>query len=247
MAIFKSRYTVIIVFVVSLFCLNNIRVIQSASLIDHEISIQAGAEYVPGQLLVRFAPKEAGKQLTVSEKNQLLTTLGGSTLKHEFDIVPGLTLVKLPQGQKVMEALKIYCKTSGILYAEPDYKIEYVSMIPNDTYISNLWGMNNTGSAIYNPIFEYKLDGLSYADIDAAEAWRINSESSVVVAVIDSGIDYNHPDLADNIWRNPIEEPNDANNDGYPGIAGVDDDGDGLIDEDSEGFYQPMTINNTLK
>ena len=121
--------------------------------------------------------------------------------------------------------MQIYNSREDILYAEPDYEITLDSIDPNDTYFNDLWGMHNTGQT----------GGTSGADIDAPEAWEIIYDANdIVVAVIDSGVDYNHPDLVDNMWINYLEEPNDANDDGYPGIGGVDDDGDGLIDEDSQ-------------
>ncbi len=85
------------------------------------------------------------------------------------------------------------------------------SEIPNDLD-SALWGLNNTGQT----------DGTVDADIDMPEAWDlVNQADDVVVAVIDTGIDYTHPDLADNIWVNAGE------------IAGngIDDDNNGFIDD----------------
>ncbi|NQU21213.1 MAG: S8 family serine peptidase, partial [Candidatus Nealsonbacteria bacterium] len=87
-----------------------------------------------------------------------------------------------------------------------------LQVVPDDTYAWALWGMDNTGQT----------GGTADADIDAAEAWEISTgSSSIVVGVIDSGVDYNHPDLAANIWTNPGE------------IAGnsIDDDGNGFIDD----------------
>jgi subtilisin family serine protease len=99
----------------------------------------------------------------------------------------------------------------GFQYVEPDL-ICAATAIPNDTYFNLLDGMNNTGQ-----------DGGTFdADIDAPEAWSLTTGSkSVIVGVIDSGVDYNHPDIAPNIWTNPYEV---ASN-------GVDDDGNGYIDD----------------
>ncbi|MEM7791667.1 MAG: S8 family serine peptidase, partial [Verrucomicrobiota bacterium] len=103
-------------------------------------------------------------------------------------------------------------KNEGIIIAEPDVIVHSTATIPNDSSFTSLWGLNNTGQS----------GGLPNADIDAPEAWDITTGSSdVVVAVIDSGIDYNHVDLADNMWRNPGEIPNN----------GVDDDGNGFVDD----------------
>lgn len=114
---------------------------------------------------------------------------------------------------------------SSVLYAEQNYLVT-ADNIPNDTYYNLLWGMNNSGQS----------GGTSDADIDAPEAWDIaTGNKTPVIAVIDSGIAYDHPDLKDNMWVNQNETVGDANNDTYPGIGGVDDDYDGLIDEDSEG------------
>ena len=119
-------------------------------------TVAGGGVCRQGELIVRFAPRPDGKQPGNAEKNQILTSLGGAALKHSFRIVPGLSLVKLPAGQKVQDALKTYNNTSGILYAGPNYKLELMSREPNDPYYQNgnLWGMKK---------------------IDANDAWDIST------------------------------------------------------------------------
>jgi subtilisin family serine protease len=99
----------------------------------------------------------------------------------------------------------------AVSYFEPNF-VSSVSVLPNDTQLGSLWGLNNTGQS----------GGVVDADIDAPEAWEVSTgSSSIVVAVIDTGVSYTHPDLADNMWRNPGET---AGN-------GIDDDGNGFIDD----------------
>ncbi|MGJ8672177.1 S8 family serine peptidase [Rubritalea sp.] len=96
--------------------------------------------------------------------------------------------------------------------AEKDFIYTTQVTTPNDSSYSSLWGLNNTGQT----------GGTSDADIDAPEAWDITTgNKDVIVAVIDTGVDMDHPDLADNIWTNPNE------------IAGngIDDDNNGFIDD----------------
>ncbi|MCC2670698.1 MAG: peptidase, partial [Armatimonadetes bacterium] len=76
--------------------------------------------------------------------------------------------------------------------AEPDYPL-HATALPGDPRFAQLWGLHNTGQT----------GGLNDADIDALDAWELTTGStSVTVAVLDSGVDYNHPDLRDNILRN---------------------------------------------
>ena len=87
--------------------------------------------------------------------------------------------------------------------------------MPNDALFGQLWGMHNTGQNF----------GMDDADIDAPEAWELSTGSSdILVAVIDTGIDYTHPDLSDNIWINPGEA-------GVLSANGVDDDDNGFVDD----------------
>ena len=102
--------------------------------------------------------------------------------------------------------------TAGVRSIEPDRVVTATATLPNDPSFNRLWGLNNTAQT----------GGLANADIDAPAAWDVTTGSrSVVVAVVDTGIDYNHPDLAANVWRNPRETAGD----------GVDNDGNGFVDD----------------
>jgi subtilisin family serine protease len=180
---------------------------------QHDFTTIAGnASYQPGRLIVRFAQSSSGQLYTLERKNQILSSLGGASIEKEFRIVPGLSVVQLPAGVTVEEALPVFNNTDGILYAEPDYEVTVCSTIPDDLRFNELWGMHNTGQS----------GGTVDADIDAPEAWDISTGSSdIIVAVIDTGADYTHPDLAANMWVNEGEIPGN----------GLDDDGNGYIDD----------------
>jgi len=147
--------------------------------------------YTPGVVLVRFA-----NEPNITTKNTILNSAlgrGGSLVKQEYTLVKGLTQVSLPAGMSVEDATASLRQSSSVIYAGPDY-ISHVFVVPNDTRFSELWGMHNTGQA----------GGTAGADIDATGAWDINTgSSSIVVAVTDTGVDYTHPDLAANMWRDP--------------------------------------------
>ena len=180
-----------------------VEVINAAPPVGFDFAKIGNTPYVAGELLVRFAPKASGIQRTKSERNEILLPLGSTAIEHNFKIVPGLSLVKLPDGQTVEQALKIYNKTNGILHAQPNYIVKALATFPNDGRFADLWGMHNAGQE----------GGTFDADIDAREAWHIATDSDVIVSVIDTGVDYNHPELADNMWVNNAEANGDPNED----------------------------------
>lgn len=180
-------------------------------------------EFTPNQVLVRFASHENGRAYDFKEKRRILRDFNSKArIKRNLWLVPGLCLVELPKDLSVLEAVKILNQRKDVLYAEPNYRI-YLNSTPNDSYFNQQWNLHNTGQS----------GGTNDADIDAPEAWDVISGSNVIVAVLDTGVDYTHPDLSGNIWINTSEQTGDGNSDGRPGVANVDDDGDGLIDEDS--------------
>lgn len=95
----------------------------------------------------------------------------------------------------------------SVVAAEPNYPLK-IAVQPNDPMLRAQWALANTLAP--------------GADISAVSAWKKNTNAaSVIVAVIDTGVDYNHPDLRNNIWRNPHEIPHN----------GLDDDGNGYVDD----------------
>ena len=146
---------------------------------------------------------------------ELLALLGdGAASVRKRMPASGLWLVAFsePKLDTVPRAVSRLSKLKDhILVVEPDH-IMTAQASPNDASFSTLWGMHNTGQS----------GGTTDADIDAPEAWDLSTGShSVIVAVIDTGIDQTHPDLMANLWTNPGEI---ADN-------GIDDDSNGYVDD----------------
>ncbi|HEX6853534.1 MAG TPA: S8 family serine peptidase [Candidatus Polarisedimenticolaceae bacterium] len=159
--------------------------------------------HVPGEVLLKLKPaaRLADKHLLQAELGAVTANVFNSAAER-WTLGPGVT---------VERALQRLQASPSVEYAEPNY-ILTTGVVPNDPRYPELWGMNNTGQT----------GGTNDADIDAETAWNVSTGSSnVLVAVIDTGVDYNHPDLAANIWTNPGE------------IAGngLDDDGNGYVDD----------------
>ncbi|MGM0452231.1 MAG: S8 family serine peptidase [Thermodesulfobacteriota bacterium] len=166
--------------------------------------------YVPGEVLVKYDSKAR----MAASVDYYAENYNMSELKR-FEAA-GVQQVKLPKDMDVDEALDIYQRDPDVAYAEPNYYRSYTSTKPDDDFFSRQWALDNTGQSVQDTT------GKPGADIGAVEAWEISTgNKDVVVAVIDSGIDYHHPDLSDNIWKNEGEIPDN----------GIDDDGNGYVDD----------------
>ncbi|MDH5731233.1 MAG: S8 family serine peptidase, partial [Gammaproteobacteria bacterium] len=163
-------------------------------------------------------------------KKQLLKSYGLVERKSNTDIIlPTLSNVIIAANTPAEQVLSELSTDPQVDFADYNYFV-YSSHIPDDPEFPLQWALNNTGQT----------GGRVDSDIDAIEAWDYQAETNpVVVAVLDTGVDYNHPDLKDAIWSNPDEI---ANN-------GIDDDGNGYIDDVRgwnfvDGTNNPMDNNN---
>lgn len=163
-------------------------------------------EWDPTTLLVRFHPWQLE-----AERASLREWVGAGRIRS-YDGLPGLELIAVSGDvEAAIEALEPY-----VQYAEPNYVQRVDQTVPNDTYFSLQWGIHNTGQTIQGDV------GVADADIDGVEAWDLSTgDANFLVAIIDTGTQWSHPDLAANIWTNPGE------------IAGngQDDDGNGYVDD----------------
>jgi subtilisin family serine protease len=168
-------------------------------------------ETVPDELIVKLA-----------ENSQPFDQLDfDAKVMEEFEFPKGLLAssegpmlrLKLSADTSVSQALAQLKDDSRFEFAEPNfvYTLEDTPQQPNDLD-PKLWGLNNTGQS----------GGTAGADVSSREAWKLNTGSKApLISVIDTGIDYNHPDLAANMWVNPGEIPGD----------GIDNDNNGVIDD----------------
>lgn len=148
---------------------------------------------------------------------------GNLTFDNSFDLS---TIYKLtiPEFENLQRIVIDYQKNPCVHYAEPNFILNTYE-IPDDPLFDEQWALHNIGQS----------GGTSDADIDAPEAWDIETgDADVTIGVVDSGVDYLHPDLADNMWINSGE---DINNDGVVEGENFDDTGiDGLYNWEEPGF-----------
>ncbi len=193
---------------------------------------QVTEDYAPDRLIVRYRPESLRSKTGKMSAQAMANNEAGSRVVHDLSTsgAMGMQVVQVTE-TSLKNAMKVYENNPDVLYVEPDYRISLspveksasygqgqasystASGWPDDPGFPLQWGLENAGQA---PFY-----GKPGADISAKTAWGATTGSSTVtIALIDTGVDYNHPDLAANIWKNPGEYLN-----------GADDDGNGYIDD----------------
>jgi subtilisin family serine protease len=168
--------------------------------------------YVEGEVLVKLRADVA--DISDQDIPEFVFRAPGAQVERLGGRARDINLVRLNGRLSVEQAVAQAQADPRVEYAEPNYIYETNDTRPNDPHFADEWGLQNPFSSLSA--------SATPADIGATRAWDITTGSDdLVVAVIDTGIDVSHEDLAANIWTNPRE------------IAGngLDDDNDGLIDD----------------
>ncbi len=193
-----------------------------AAVYEVDFTLLEVSDYSQAEVLVRFNDDVNVRKLNQIDavgpgyRDKYLTAPLGENSGSDWQ------LHKLPvrEGESVEGLISYYNSLEIVDYAEPNFYV-FATAAPDDTSYPQMWGMHGPKG------------------IGAECAWDTRTDSSsVTVAVIDSGVDYNHSDLNSNVWTNPGETPGN----------GLDDDGNGYPD-DVYGwdFFQadgePMDVN----
>ena len=197
---------------------------------------------VPGEVVVKI--KKGQVENFLSQKN-----LGATVLK-QMSLTSGDYVVLKSHDKTSVSLVNSLKHNSEVEYAEPNFIYRIVKKTPGvaellrgetkltDARYDMLWGLKNTGANEPNRTGSGTSGspGVVGADVNAERAWELTKGSrDVVVAVIDTGIDYNHPDLVNQMWVNEGEIPGD----------GIDNDGNGYID-DVHGWNAALDTGNPM-
>ena len=180
------------------------------------------AAFLNNELLVQFAPAA-----TAAQKAAVRSAVGGraieaiQTAAMRSQGIGALERVSLGRGVTVDRAIAAVAKRPGVIFAEPNWKLS-TSSVSNDPYYttsSRLWGMYGDDQ----PAAAGPSGTTNQFGSQAEKAWAagLTGSRNVYVGIVDEGVDFNHPDLAANMWVNPFDVPGD----------GIDNDGNGFADD----------------
>ena len=152
--------------------------------------------FLPDEFTVQFRD-----DVTEERASELIDERGSRVVSKQR--TPGYYTLAVPEGKGLFETLRDWSELDEVLFAEPSEAgfNDALVYLPDDPHFGRLWGLHNTGQTVNGTA------GTGDADIDAAEAWDLQrGNPNVVVAVVDTGADVNHPDLASNILPRGAED-----------------------------------------
>jgi len=170
---------------------------QGSSKSTNEISNnKPDKNYTEGKILVKYKKTKINLKTTAGA-SAATNLINSKSLEKEKDLnSENTSVLKIKDGKTVEEKIAELNNDPNIEYAQPNYQYSQSSLPINDSYKNSLWGLDNTGQSING------VTGVSDADIDMPEAWSISEGvgSSIIIAIIDNGVGYSHPDLVNNMW-----------------------------------------------
>lgn len=178
-----------------------------------EAGLPTGKRYVADEVLIAYKPG-AGESVKSFARGRIQATTKErfqTAMMKRFN-AGEIEVAKLPPGVGVEAAIKELQGQEGVLYVEPNYILTHQATSTDTLYTNgSLWGMYGDATTPANQFGS-----------QAGEAWAKGrtGSSSIVIGIIDEGIQVDHPDLAANIWVNPFDP-----------VDGRDNDGNGYIDD----------------
>jgi subtilisin family serine protease len=188
-----------------------------ACLITPSVALAADPAIAPNdadQVLVRYRA-----DTTPAQRANVARDLGLDVLRSSPN---GRNQIVLGRGVSAATVRRLLNENSNVQAVAPNYQRELADEFTDEQFFDFEWGLHNTGQTLNGT---HQQTGIADVDIDGLEALRITTGSpSLVVAVIDDGVDFSHPDLAARAWTNPGES-------GPLALPGIDDDGNGYVDD----------------
>lgn len=228
------------------------RTLKSRSEIANTIPVMIDNEgltryFLPDEFTVQFRDGVSQQQAEqiVNEKGSAIVAVQRT---------PGYYTLAVPKGKGLFETIREFSALNEVAFAEPSEAgfNDALDYIPDDTHFASLWGLHNTGQTVNG------VPGTVNADINAPAAWNITrGDPNIIIAVIDTGADLNHPDLTANFLPQAGEDwdfadagdssPDDADGHGTHvagTAAGVDNTG-GVIGVAPRCRIMPLRVNLT--
>lgn len=203
--------------------------------------VRPNQQFVPNEVLVQFKPNVNSYSAQASGMSKGAANF--RLLKHTPQGTGPTAVVKSLSNKSVEEMIADFSADPNVEFAQPNYIYHATATTPNDTNYGQLWGLKNSNQTISSPSYATSNPpGVASVgkDIGAESAWDVITDcSSTVVAVIDSGVNYNHEDITSNMVNGSYTCPVGTGSRGCDFVGTGDAD---PKDENGHGTHVAMTI-----